>query len=299
MPRQQWAKVARFDASGRRLWERQLSADGASGRIPVVRVRQGIVHAAWLEQRGEAVPMLRVASLDAGGNWLQPARDAAVAGRNTWNLNAAVGADGAFHVVFDSEQGSRAKELHWVQVRSERIEDRRLSEDDGHESAYPDLAFEGSRFALTWFDSRDGNQEVYLRCADLDAMGSLPADLKSEDATRRVTHTATESIGAYVVWREGRVELAWTEGEGAQRALWRQSFDRDCRPLEPARSIAGRGAEAGIPSLAASPTGFMLAWNGLRGDPAAPAHGHSRRPASVVLLKVWLKSTLSPNAAAR
>lgn len=299
-PRRQWAFVARFDSRGSRLWQRQLSAEDASGRIPVVRVAGGIIHAAWLEQRGDAMPTLRVASLDAAGEWLHAPRDAAAVGRNTWNLNAAVSADGTFHVLLDAEPGSRAKELHWVQVRDDRIEDRRVSQDDGHESAYPDIAFEGSRYAVTWFDSRDGNEEVYLRCGELDSSGAPPADLMLDDAgavheagARRVTHTSTESIGAYLTWHEGRIELAWTEGMGTHRVLWRQRFDRDCRPLGAARSVDGQGTEAGIPSLAASSAGLLLAWNGQRGDPSAPAHGHSRRPSSAVLLQV------SPNAAAR
>jgi hypothetical protein len=155
------------------------------------------------------------------------------------------------------------------------------------------------RYAVTWFDSRDGNQEVYLRCGTWGSTGLPGSGLLVDDpSARRVTRTSAESIGAYVTWNQGHVELAWTEGRDVHRVLWRQRFDRDCRPLGSAQRVGSAGAQAGIPSLAASPAGLALAWNGQRGDPSAPVHGHSRKPSSVVLLKVW-PASVSPSAAAR
>jgi hypothetical protein len=286
----QAAWVARFSKSGHRLWQRRLSADDSRGRIPVVRVSAGVIHAAWLEQRGANRPQLRVAQLDAMGNWLQAPRDATAAGLNTWNLNAAVGPDGVFHVLFDADTGTRSKELHWLRVRGDQAHDQRLSRDDGHDSAYPDMALDGSRFAATWFDSRDGNNEVYLRCGQLDASGAPAANLLLDDGSAlRVTRSSGDSTGAYLAWHGGFVELAWTEGEGADRQLWRQQFNRECGPIGKARRVGGRGSAAGIASLAASGSGLVLAWNAQRGDAAAQADDHGRRPTSVVLLKVWPK----------
>jgi hypothetical protein len=286
-PRRQWALLARFDATGRKLWQRQLSGEGVNGRIPVVRVVGEQIEVAWLEEPADASPMLRVAGLDGKGNWRQAPRDAAVVGRDSWNLNAAIAPDGAFHVVFDSSHGSAAKELHWVVVKGDRVEDHRVSRDDGAESAYPDIAFDAQRYAVTWFDSRDGNQEVYLRCGSLGSAGLPGLGLQLDDPSAyRVTRTPEESIGAYVTWYKGRIELAWTEGRDMHRALRRQPFDRDCRPLGGAQRVDSAGAEAGIPSLASSPAGLALAWNGQRGDPSTPVHGHSRKLSSVVLLRI-------------
>jgi hypothetical protein len=299
-PRRQWAMLARFDSSGRRRWQRQLSDEGASGRIPVVRIASGVIHAAWVEQRGDALPMLRAASFDESGKVLQPARGVAVVGLDTWNLNADVGAGGSFHLLVDSGIDSRAKELHWIRLRGDRIEEQRVSRDDGHDSAYPDIALEGSAFAVTWFDSRDGNEEVYLRCGQLSRSGEAPAGmLLDDDLAYRVTRTPAASTGAYLIWNEGHIELAWIEASSNRRVLWRQRFDRGCRPLGKAWSVRSKGTQAGIPALASSPSGLMLAWNSQRGDPAAPAPGESRRPSSMVLLQVQPNRKLSPNAAAR
>jgi hypothetical protein len=298
--RRQVAVLGRFDGSGRRLWLRQLSQDDASGRNPVVRVAGGIIHVAWIEQRADAQPRVMVATLEAAGGWLQPPRDVAAAGRDTWNLNAAVDPAGALHVLFDAATATRSKELRWVRVGDGAIDDRRAGRDDGFESAYPDIALDGTRYAVTWFDSRDGNSEVYLRCGQLDPSGAPPADLLlDDDAARRVTRTPAESTGAYVAWQDGRVVLAWIEGEGTRRMLWLQQFDRDCRPAGRARRIDGGGTEAGVPSLAASAAGLLIAWNGQRRNPTAATQGRGSNPSSVVLLQVSPAQRLSPNAAAR
>jgi hypothetical protein len=290
----QVAWLGRFSDSGRRLWLKRLSAEDSSGRIPVVRVSGGIIHAAWLEQHGTSLPQLRVATLDAKGEWLQAPRDATAAGRNTWNLNAAVGADGAFHVLFDADSGTRASELHWLQARGDQVHDQRVSRDDGRDSVYPDISLDGWHFAAAWFDSRDGNSEVYLRCGQLDASGAPAANLLDDGAAVRVTHTPADSTGAYVSWHAGHVELAWTEGEGANRELWRQRFDRNCRPTRKAQRVNGQGTAAGIASLAASASGLALAWNGQRADCVARGNSSGCRPTSVVLLEVWPKPKAKP-----
>lgn len=300
LPRSRLAMLARFDVSGRRLWQRQLSAPDASGRNPVVRVSGNVIHAAWLEQRGAAAPVLRVARLDGAGAWLVPPRDAAVAGVDTWNLNAAAGADGVFHVLFDKELGGRANELHWMRVSGDQLEELGVSQDDGFDSVYPDIAIDGPRFAVTWFDSRAGNPEVHLRCGELGAAGALPSPLMLDDAqARRVTHTTAESVGAYLAWHEGHIELAWIEADRGRSELWRQRFDGNCRPLGPPMAVAGHGRQAGIPSLAASPDGLLLAWNSQRAGAAVAMRGEGRGASSTVLMKVWPGRRVSPNAAAR
>jgi hypothetical protein len=288
--RRQVALLSRFDANGRPRWQRQLSANDVKGRLPVVRVRGDVIHVAWIEERDGADSTIRVAGLNAAGEWLQQPIDAALAGRDTWNLNAAVGADGTFHVLYDSSKDSTAKELHWLRVQHGRIEDRRVSTDDGRESAYPDIALEGTRAAITWFDSRDGNEEVYLRCVQLDASGAAPANLRLDDDAHRITHTPDDSIGAYVAWHEGGIELAWTQVHGERRRLMLQRFDRDCRAVGEARQLAGARGAAGIASLASSNTGFAVAWDEQRHD-TRTLHGHSRRITFVALLRTWPHGT--------
>ncbi len=212
-------------------------------------------------------------------------------GSNTWNLNATIGADGAFHVLYDAQAGTAANELHWLQVRGERIEDQLISADDGKDSAYPDISLHGSRVAVTWFDARDGNEEIYLRCTDLDASGAPPSDLRLDDGAVRVSRTPGASIGAYLIWHGDTLELAWTEISGEQKTLLLQHFDRQCNAKEGPQQVAGSRGAAGIPSLAVSPAGFAVAWDEQRRNASTRAlHGHSRRISSVVRLRTWRKA---------
>lgn len=288
----QVALLSRFDANGKPRWRRQLSADDARGRIPVVRVRGDVIHAAWVEQRDGVEPVVRVASLNAEGEWLQRPTDAAPVGSDTWNLNAAIAAGGSFHVLYDSSKGSKAKELHWLRVHDGRVEDRRISADDGSESTYPDIALDGAHAAITWLDSRDGNQEVHLRCIQLDASAALPANWRVDDGeAHRITRTPGDSIGAYVTWHDGGLELAWTEVSGEQRHLMLQRFDRDCHALGEAAELAGAQGAAGIPSVASSKAGFAVAWDEQRSDDTRVADGHSRKINSVARLRTWPHGT--------
>jgi hypothetical protein len=121
-------------------------------------------------------------------------------------------------------------------------------------------------------------------------------ELGAGDAPQRVARDAhmalsrdalaSQSMGAYATWHAGEIELAWIESNGPRSHLWRQRFDRDCRPRSTAQRVRARG-DAGIPSLASSPQGLLLAWNAMRG------------PVSVVQLEVWPTRAVSPSAAAR
>jgi hypothetical protein len=88
---------------------------------------------------------------------------------------------------------------------------------DGSPSKYPDIAIEGSRFALSWFDERDGNEEIYL------AQGFLQVDMFPEDVractgesgeplddVQRLTTNATSSlIPARIKPSRDGFALAW------------------------------------------------------------------------------------------
>ena len=81
-------------------------------------------------------------------------------------------------------------ELFLVRAGSGAPTVARLSADDGRESKYPDVALRGNRVALTWYDTKDGNTEVYLFTGDATATSG-----ELDDRARRVTRTNGASIG--------------------------------------------------------------------------------------------------------
>lgn len=261
------AWLAAVAPDGERHWRVSLSGGGKQARNPVVRVHDEALHVAWIEQNGpeNAEATIWYQRFSAAGLPLQPPMQVGQASRETWNLNAAVH-DGAFVIAYDAVIGTAAPELHMIVIRNGLVERRRLSEDDGYASLYPDLQFSMfGRAALTWFDERDGNQEVYLLTGDADALGSI-----GTANARRISHTPEDSIGAYLAWNGEVIGLAWSDRVGGQRDIFTQQFSAEGRPVTPVYRVASSSEHAGVPAIRARDDGFLIAWNDyvLRGDRA-------------------------------
>ena len=97
----------------------------------------------------------------------------------------------------------------------------RVSADDGVRSKYPDIALEGTRGAVTWFDERDGNREVYLavapssRAAVVGGGHVTPCDADAGRIDRRIS-----SLGI-----AERVGLAWSDDSSGNYEVFFQPFD--------------------------------------------------------------------------
>ena len=129
---------------------------------------------------------------------------------------------------------------------------------DGFASKYPDLAVGGGRVALTWFDERDGNKEVYLFVGDEHA---LKGELDARAA--RITNTPGESIGAYVTWnpKRRRIGLARSDNSEGQHEIYFDPLDTLGRPICVTRRLTTNGTDSLIPAIRPSGAGFALVWN--------------------------------------
>ena len=254
------ARLAGVSKTGERLWIASLKAQAGSSRNPTVRQVGTELQVAWIEQPLAGGRANRATiwhqRFSLAGNLLSPARRIGRANRDTWNLNAsAFGQD--FIVTYDAALGSKAHELHMLVVRSGRAGHRQLSADDGHASLYPDLQVNrNGQAALTWFDEKDGNKEVYLLAAPIAALakGVRPTSL-------RITNDEGESIGAYLAWNESLIGLAWRDGTDDQSQIFGQLFSQGGQPLGPIHQLAATQDKAGIPVIRPRGNGFMVAWN--------------------------------------
>src|SRR5690606_30547671 len=91
----------------------------------------------------------------------------------------------------------------------------RISTDDGFASKYPDLALGEHGAALTWFDERDGNREIYLTVGALEALRG-----GAEARAQRITTTPGRSIGAYLDWNGSRIGLAWSDDSSGSYEIY-------------------------------------------------------------------------------
>jgi uncharacterized iron-regulated membrane protein len=250
------AKLGVWNADMTARWTRSLSTVGRRGRNPVVRAAGGKTFVAWIEDDANGSPAVWGEWVNVSGPGSRPMR-LAPAGNTTWNINLAIDDRGRAWVVFDAPVPSGQNELFLSRVNGSRVDAIRLTADDGFDSRYPDLAFNGDRAALTWFDERDGNQEVYLFVAPIAALKE-----GLEQRAIRVTDTPGESIGAYLSWSKGQLGLAWCDNSnGKQHELFMQLFEPDGRPLGAPVQLTRTPTWSLIPAIRPTPTGFALAWN--------------------------------------
>jgi hypothetical protein len=269
------ARIGRFTGDGRNMWLRAL---GASGRNPVVRRDAGSIFCAWIQPDDEGGEAVWAAWWDLDGTEIVTRRRLASASRTTWNVNADL-AGGAAWVVFDAEAELRSSELFLVRVDRETSSTFRLTGDDGAASKYPDIAIAGGTAAVTWFDERDGNTEVYLAVLPVtDLAGGI------ERHAVRVTTTPGESIGAYLAWNGSRLGLAWSDDTEGRHDVYFQAFDPGGRALAPAQRVTRTRAASLIPAIRPWRGGFALAWNEYEA-PRAAGHGGGRSQVAFVTIR--------------
>lgn len=272
-----WA--ARFDARGRPVWRTALSGAGGAARNAIIRRTRNGFAAAWIEAAPSEPKSVSiwVAFLGSDGRPLAPARQVGAAGSKTWNLNGAVGSGDVLYVVFDAAVGARAPELQLIVARPDGARQVRLGADDGHASTYPDIAIAADGgAALVWTDDRDGNPEIYLATAPL-------ADLAAGKnlSPRRLTRTATNSIGAYAAWSGSRLVVVWCDDEPGQKELFGQTFDTDGRPTSSTVRLTRTAAQSSIPSIRADARGALVAWNEYRSQ----GEGHGGVVSSAAMVR--------------
>ena len=165
-------------------------------------------------------------------------------------------ANGDAWVVFDADAGTRVDELFAAKVSDGTVTLARLTADDGVRSKYPDLALAADRAAITWFDERDGNREVYLATGAAHEL-LLPI----EERARRITATPGASIGAYLTWNGDRIGLAWSDDSDGNYEVYFQPFDAGGAALAPARRLSDTRKSSVIPAIKPWRDGFALAWD--------------------------------------
>ena len=250
-------KVGAFSLDGTSRWLKILSM---RGRNTVVRTAGGLVFVAWIEDEGEDRAGVWATWRRSDGVDLVPPRRVADAGRTTWNLNAAVAPDaspGNPHawIAFDARVGTKAEELFLVEVTEANDHVRQLTPDDGRESKYPDIALTNDRAAVTWFDKKDGNEEVYL------AVGDRAAVTTGHVTPLRVTSTSGHSIAAYLTWNGARLGLAWCDDSEGNQEVYFQSFAPDGHATAPVTRVTTTSQSSSIPAIKPAGSGFALLWN--------------------------------------
>ena len=253
----QTAMLGAWARDGSSKWTHAIAP---GSRNPVIRASGHAIVVAWIQAEADGTENVWIGSWGEDGKEQGARTCVARASTTTWNLNLAFNGSEAW-VVFDAATSTRSSELYAARVDASGVRPPlRLTRDDGATSKDPDLAIDDQgRVALTWYDMRDGNDEVYL------FVGRVP-DLQREldDRARRITTTEGESIGAYVAWNDGRVGLAWSDKTPGAHEVYFQSFDPAGMPLESAKRLTRNEPWSLVPAIRPWDQGFALTWTEYR-----------------------------------
>jgi hypothetical protein len=263
------AKVGAWRLDGTNRWVTTLAA---RARNPVAAQYGGELFCAWIAADETGAESVWSAWFDKDGRSSPPLR-VGPAGKTTWNLNAVAGDFRTAVIAYDATAGTRADEIFLADVTPFGTRVTQLTDDDGVPSKYPDVSGTGTE-AITWYDKRDGNDEIYL------LVGTRTEIRMKATTARRVTRTPGESIGAYVSWAgsggmadNDRVGLAWSDEVDRQLEIYFQPFARTGEPSGEPRRLTANSSSSLIPAIVPTADGFALAWN----EYVAAADG---RPAS-------------------
>ena len=262
-------KLGLWNRQGEQLWLKTLTAAGVNARIPVLEVTARGLFVAWLET--DAATDGRATAATIVGEWIDPAGlshsgpfKIAAASINTWNLNVDIDSSGdstTVFLAFDAQYETVASELYLARISDRGIEVNRLTDDDGYNSKYPDIALRDGRLALTWFDNLFGNNEIYLTVRSIADLSSPQVIANLELGATRISRSEGDSIAAYLAWNENSLGLAWSDSAGDQHDVYFQQLDVTGKPQSDIRQLSHTEADSLIPSINSFASGFVLTWN--------------------------------------
>jgi hypothetical protein len=261
------AQLGAWTRDGTPLWQVPVAVGDGASRNAIVRSFGDTLFCAWIEADADGHESVW------GGWWSRDGQprgapvELGAAGDTTWNLNAAIAPTGEAWVVFDARAETRVEEVFAATLADGRATLVRLTADDGVRSKYPDLAFgRGGRGAITWFDERDGNREVYLAAAPV---GELLQPIEAR--AHRVTTTPGSSIGAYLAMNGERIGLAWCDDSSGNYEVFFQPFDAAGNSLAPPSQLSDTAANSMIPAIKPWRDGFAMVWDEVEPrEPGAP-----------------------------
>ena len=250
------SQLGLWQGDGTPVWNAAVAAGSGSSRNVIVRSFGDALFCAWIEADGEGRESVWAGWWNLDGQPRGAPVRLGLAGETTWNLNAAIGPTGEAWVVFDARAATRVEELFVARLADGLVTLARLTTDDGVRSKYPDIALAAGRGAITWYDERDGNREVYLAAVSADEL-TLPI----EGRARRITTTPGWSIGAYLAWNGERIGLAWSDDSSGNYEVFFQPFDAAGSPLAPPRRLSDTATNSLIPAIEPWRDGFAVAWD--------------------------------------
>jgi hypothetical protein len=269
-----------WEASGELRWQLPLSDPSLRGRIPVLKRMADQLFVAWVEDdTSNDISLIRSVIVDFDGQTTSTVATPGRASADTWNLNAEVLGESTLFLVWDAGYETSANELYTAVIDGDSVRTRRMTEDDGIASKYPDLAVNAETAGLAWFDELPGNSEIFVAFVPVRELGISALPLPS-GRIRQVTNGPGSSIGAYMAWNGSQFGLAFNDDEIAgNHEVWFQQFDQAGNPHAAIARLTETSRDSMIPSIEGLDSGFVLGWNEVE------LNGHDTRVSQILISK--------------
>ena len=153
--------------------------------------------------------------------------------------------DGNYEIYFGKLSASGAKIGSDVRVTDAALD-----------SVYPSLVWTGSGYGLSWFDSRDGNNEIYF--ARLDASGAkIGSDVQ-------VTNDSAYSRYPSLVWTGSEYAISWADNRDGNYEIYFARLDASGAKIGAEVRVTNEITTSMHPSLVWTGSEYGVSWYDIR-----------------------------------
>ncbi len=229
----------------------RLTNNASTSFNPSVAVSGSVVHVVWFDLRDGSWEIYYKRSTDAGVNWCADTR-LTNAPANSWDPSVSVSGQ-VVHVVWrDFRDGN--DDIYYKRSTDSGVNwgiDTRLTNNPA-DSRYPSVAVSGSVVNVVWYDTRDGNSEIYYK-RSTDSGVNWGADTQ---LTVNVAYSGYPSVSVsgqvvHVVWFDAR--------DGNNGIYYKRSTDSGVTWGADTR-LTENTAGSWIPSVAVSGSVVHVVW---------------------------------------
>ncbi|HNS17146.1 MAG TPA: exo-alpha-sialidase [Bacteroidales bacterium] len=254
-----WEIYYKRSVDGGTSWgtDTRLTIDANESVSPSVAVCGTTLHLVWMDARDLNAEIYYKRSADAGLGW---GADVRLTNTVTASYNPCIAVTGTtVHVVWEEEfSGTDTYEIHYVNSPDAGATwgaDTRLTWDDA-ESLNPCIAASGANVHVTWYDDRDGNEEIYCKnSADGGQNWGADTRLTSADDTSYRPSVCTDGQNVHISWvdyRDGNNEIYYKKSSNNGN-----TWDPDLR-------LTNNAAPSWRSSVALAGTAVHVVWEDTR-----------------------------------
>ncbi len=157
---------------------------------------------------------------------------------------------------YDDRDGNREIYFARLDASGNKISpDMRITNDVGS-SWHPSLVWTGTEYGVSWYDDRDGNNEIYF--ARIDTSGNkIGSDM-------RITNAAERSRCHYLIWTGTEYAVSWNDLRDGNEEIYFARIDASGNKIGSDVRITNAAGNSLRPSLVWSDTEYAVSWSDYR-----------------------------------